>query len=363
MVISSTLYLCGCENTPVSPPEIAEGIEAGSVVKVDPERASHLAIPERKNFGKVFSNFDDWEGMDATEEALLAMTDEEKRQLKTVGLRYKFTDKSMEAIQGLENIENLSLGNNPKMTEKGMLLIGTLSGLKSLVYFDFHRKEMQPGERASILTGQVFHEITTLNKIERFYIYGYYLTDESFQHLSTDSNLKSLVIFGNSPLTQKSLKGISKLKNLESLTFHNHNWNGEGLNYLVNNSSLKSLNLLQDDLDDDGLKHLKNLRQLSNLVLKETKITDQGLKLISHLSNLTSLHLDDTGITDAGMAVVSKLTNLEFLYLDDTAITRESLVHIKKLPKLKSLFTSGTVDNMIFKEYMKRRKESLETSE
>ncbi len=310
-----------------------EGIESDSKPQTQmPSRKALIATSEIDFLEKicpiVFSNFNEWEGMEATEAKLLAMSEECRNQLTEVGLRQSFSDKSMEALAGADRIQNLSLADNTRISEQGLLKMGTLESLKGFTYIAPRHNPPRDAWTQPSLTKNVFDQLARLEHLEGFFISSDLLEDNLFVPLKDFPSLKKIVIHGQSSLTEETLRHIAQVEQLQELSFRAKDWNGSGLRYLVK------------------LPHMRKL------VLDGYAINDQSLAEISQLQQLHQLDLGETQITDAGMSAVGRLENLRVLHLDNTGVTIQSLPIIKQLKHLERLATDRTVDDVLFHSYM-----------
>ena len=80
-----------------------------------------------------------------------------------------------------------------------------------------------------------------------------------------------------------------------------------------------------------SLRAISNLDKLETLSLSRTNVTDAGLVHLKGLTELTYLGLNRTQITDAGLVHLKELTSLETLSLYNTQVTDAGLVHLKGL--------------------------------
>jgi hypothetical protein len=93
---------------------------------------------------------------------------------------------------------------------------------------------------------------------------------------------------------------------------------------------------------DADIAYLSRLRNLEYLSFSRTAITDRGLANLSGLTNLKYLSLSESAVTDAGMAHLSELASLRSLYLFNTEVTDGGLPHLRRLSSLRHLGLNGT---------------------
>jgi Leucine-rich repeat (LRR) protein len=189
------------------------------------------------------------------------------------------------------------------------------------------------------------------------------VTDAGLGHLRGQSRLKALDLSGTS-ITGAGLKHLRGMRQLESLNLIALEVKDADLQNLGKLTALEHLCVSGAQISDTGLAHLRELTRLrdltlattkvtsllpiahltglENLVVVETPINDSGLAPIANFTKLTSLNLHGTEITDATMTHIARLTGLTHLELDDTPITDAGIVKIAGLTKLKSLGLSNT---------------------
>lgn len=327
-LVCYSVMICGCS-------EVSEGGSGATErLSANNEVAANFNIDSLDNdCPNVFSNFHEWEGTEATEAKLLTMSAECRNQLTEVGLRQSFSDKSMEALAGADRLQNLSLADNNRISEQGLLKMGTLESLRGFTYIAPRHNPPHDVWTQPSLTRKVFDQLVRLELLEGFFISSDLLEDNLFEPLKDCPSLKKIVIHGRSSLTEETLLHIAEVEQLEELSFRAKDWNGSGLRYLAK------------------LPHLRKL------VLDGNAIDDQSLAEISQLLQLHQLDLGETQITDAGMPAVGRLNDLRVLHLDNTGVTIQSLPIIKQLKHLDRLATDRTVDDALFQSYMRTKTE------
>jgi len=103
-------------------------------------------------------------------------------------------------------------------------------------------------------------------------------------------------------------------------------------------SKLKALKFWQ--ITDKGLRHLRGLTDLESLALNNTQITDKGLRHLRGLTNLEKLGLINTQITDKGLRHLIGMRNLKHVWLDDTHFkSHEGVLALEKALPFCRLYT------------------------
>lgn len=167
-------------------------------------------------------------------------------------------------------------------------------------------------------------------------------SDEDCVNLQQLPNLKTLILCGNTILTDKGLASLNNFPNLAKLDL---SWcrriTDNGLASLNNFPNLAELNLSScKQITDAGLLCIKDLKNLTHLNLKRCiEITDAGLLCIRDLKNLTHLNLKGCfAITDDSLLSIKDLKNLIHLNLRwCSEITDAGLLHLKDMDHLTHL--------------------------
>jgi hypothetical protein len=158
------------------------------------------------------------------------------------------------------------------------------------------------------------------------------LTDADMVHLEKFINLTHLELNVNTKITDDSLRYLSGLKKLESLSlFFCPGLNGSGLAFLADLDRLVNLNIGNNrNLTDDSLKHLQELNSLEILLASPLNgITDEGVKILAELKSLRRLRLSGEQLTDEGIQQLAALTNLEVLTLGGKQLTDDGIQRLK----------------------------------
>jgi Leucine Rich Repeat (LRR) protein len=141
-------------------------------------------------------------------------------------------------------------------------------------------------------------------------------------------------------LTEKGIKSLSRLKNLECLNLEGCEITDSWLRHLGGLSKLEDLNLSGcEEITGGGLAHLKTLSNLISLDLSSCDgITDEGLPHLSGFEHLTHLNLAGCPITgDSFASLAPVLENLTNLNLSWTPITDDGLASLT--PFLKNVIS------------------------
>jgi len=158
----------------------------------------------------------------------------------------------------------------------------------------------------------------------------------------------------NTPITDKGLRHLQGLSQIESLTLGNDDTRffpsltvaispitDAGLVHLQGLTQLMDLHLSGLPISDSGLDALKDLPRLGGLYLNRTKVKGQGLGRLKSLPTLALIYLDDSEITDEGLSCLAGASNLQLLSVSRVRLTGKGLQALKGLPRLNELEVTG----------------------
>jgi predicted Zn finger-like uncharacterized protein len=132
------------------------------------------------------------------------------------------------------------------------------------------------------------------------------LKDDDLVPLTRIATLKQIDLQYPETITDKGVKHLLRLPNLESLTIRKSLLTDEALADIKKLAKLTSLNVGDNRITDKGLVHIKEMRQLRVLELSGTEVTDAGLEHLKGLKHLVSLRLSGTKVSDKGVAELKK---------------------------------------------------------
>ena len=147
-------------------------------------------------------------------------------------------------------------------------------------------------------------------------------------------HLRSLSIGG---MTDKGLKALAGLQQLQSLFLNDTDVTDAGLKELAGLTQLRFLDLGGTEVTGAGLKALAGLKELRILILIKAKVTEAGLKAMGGLKTLQTLNLGGTEVMDAWLKGLVLHKELRTLDLTNTPITDAGLKELAGLKQLQSL--------------------------
>ena len=163
--------------------------------------------------------------------------------------------------------------------------------------------------------------------------------DEMIGHLTGLERLRSLAIT-NSGLTDAGVETLVKaFPDLIELDLSsNTNLTGTSLKLITGLEKLETLTLLQNRFNDLNTRRLSKMPQLRTIDLRgNMEAGDMTLEVVGKLPHLTALKHRSTAVTDIGMHDLAASKTLESLLIQDFGITNESGQHLAKLSSLSSL--------------------------
>ncbi len=154
-------------------------------------------------------------------------------------------------------------------------------------------------------------------------------------------------------LTEKDLRRLAKLREVERIDFGWCKVSPEGLRHLSGLKHLRSLNLRGSGIGDAGAMYLAKCTSLRDLDIGQVitvvpsdyttrpAITDRGVKYLSRITTLERLSLYGTRVSDEGLAILRDLGSLHELDISASQVSGKGLKHLEKLPHLAALNVSN----------------------
>jgi serine/threonine protein kinase/Leucine-rich repeat (LRR) protein len=190
------------------------------------------------------------------------------RELRLTGLA--LSDRTFEYLAAHPALEVLDLGQNTRITGRGLSHLLAAKGLRQLLMANTQIDE------------RYLPAIEGLEKLEAL-------------DLSAAPNL-----------TDKAMDSIVKLKGLTMLGLRGAKITDAAAEKLATLSQLEKLDLEATRLSDTGVGNLKGLARLRHLSLANTQITDGAVPALSEMQQLTSLNLSRTKLTQTAIEALQK---------------------------------------------------------
>jgi uncharacterized membrane protein YciS (DUF1049 family) len=131
------------------------------------------------------------------------------------------------------------------------------------------------------------------------------LTNAVANHLAKLPNLEKAWLSGPW-ITDETIAALSVLEKLDGLGLDDSNISDAGLEQLGKLSELETLLLIGSPVSDEGLHHLTSLHKLHDLRLDQTQISDAGLAVLGEMPNLSVISIGKTKVTQAGREELQK---------------------------------------------------------
>ena len=166
------------------------------------------------------------------------------------------------------------------------------------------------------------------------------VTDEATDPLGELTQLKFLSLkktgFERDRISDKGLKNLQRLDNLELLNLYGNRLTNVGLEYLQAFQKLHTLNLSLLAISDAGLEYLKPLRGLERLDLTFSEgfsgpiLSDDMVDSLLPLSSLTTLDLTGAKLSDEGLKKLQRLKSLKTLRIVRTKTSDSGIREFQK---------------------------------
>ena len=113
---------------------------------------------------------------------------------------------------------------------------------------------------------------------------------------------------------------------------------------------------------DKALRDIAGLKNLNKLYLEHTGITDDGIAQLGNLPGLEYLNLIGTKVTDAGISKIAGLKGLKSIYLWQSAVTDSGIAELRRLRP--DLHVVGGLSEEEIRDFLSAgKKDSLAKSE
>ncbi len=217
--------------------------------------------------------------------------------------------------------------DNTKVTEeltmRGSKIQGP--GLAHLIHLPLRKLALSAG----IFTNRAMKEISHMENLETLDLSGTNVNDEGLTELAKLKNLKTLYLKDEEKITNKGLANLAPMSKLETLNLSKSTWlTGVGLSAVSKLPSLTILRLDKSDIKDHDLAQINELKNLKLLALRQTQVGDKG---VEHLVNtgITQLDLENTKISDRGLDSLAKMFRLKELGLRGCSLTESAVNQLR----------------------------------
>lgn len=144
--------------------------------------------------------------------------------------------------------------------------------------------------------------------------------------------------YPDSALNANCLEMIGRMRRLQELKLTRSTVKSSWLSHITS-LPLISLGLSGTPITDKAIKHILKIRSLQSLEIGDTEITDEGLKMLSASGSIQNLSLSvGRRITNDGIKYVSKMPQLRVLELDDAvSLDGKCLAYLRESKHLQYL--------------------------
>ncbi|PQO45290.1 hypothetical protein [Blastopirellula marina] len=192
-----------------------------------------------------------------------------------------------------------------------------------VISVDWHHKRIKDEQLALL---------RELSMLEYLYVAGNrMITDEGMQVIDHLPHLRVMAIWGT-PLTDKTMVRIGKLKGLEVLDFHRTKVTEDGLKHLRSSPSIVKL-IHSLSLTDAGLDHLASIPNVEPTELSCIRVTDRGIEIICDRFKVTQLSLSNPQ-GEQWAEILNNHPTLQRLSVSDGAMTDEQFSHFLRNEQL-----------------------------
>ncbi|MFT7537241.1 MAG: F-box/leucine-rich repeat protein 14 [Hyphomicrobiaceae bacterium] len=222
-----------------------------------------------------------------------------------------------------EHLVHLDLHESKRLVDAAIIAIPNKQGLRTLNLF-----------QCLVLTDRSLEALRGLTELDSLDIGSIRaLTDEGMAHVATLTGLTHLGLCDNANITGSGVRQLASLTKLEELNlWHCEALTDDGLVACASMPAMRRLVLSScGKVGDAGLRHLLGLRSLRQLHLDGCHgVTVKGVEQLESLL-LRELTLKGcSGIDDAAVNVLAKMQSLRYLDLRDCAnVTASALMQLR----------------------------------
>lgn len=236
----------------------------------------------------------------------------------------RLPDNAFESIARLKQLQQLSIWS-ADIPDDRLRHLAKCSNLRGL--------DLTEGEIA--FTDRTLEGIGSIKNLESLDLHLLQSTPSpnGISSLARLPKLRELTIGFCDQVNANALMELGQLPRLVSLRLLETRISREGLHVVAALDQLEQLDLSGSELDEDDLAYLSESAVLRLLVLRRTNLSDRGAEHLVQCRNLEFLDLQETKISSDAVARLADLKKLRFLKLD-TDIDEATLLGLsRRLPK------------------------------
>lgn len=241
-----------------------------------------------------------------------------------------FTDKGLDALEGLDGIFGISFfWHSTQFTGKGLQSLATLPNLGLLGC---------EGERC---TDEAMQYIAAIPNLRMLQAQGTVASDDGFEALSKSKTLEFIWGRDTPNFYGRGFRALSTMPSLRGIALSCKNVDDDSLATLPQFPRLTQL--MPMDVTDEGFKHVGRVEQLENLWCMYCRdTTDVATAYLSGLKKLKTYYAGFSQITDKSLEILGGIESLEEVELVKTNnVTDAGLPYLAKLPRLRKVKFGG----------------------
>lgn len=234
--------------------------------------------------------------------------------IKTADLRQTgIRNTELQMLSGLPELEKVDISEG-EITSEGLV---SLTGLKRLKWLRLwstcvtsiaplagwtHLEHLEIYPHYDITMGdEGFAGLETLTGLKELFVREYTLSDVTVLRLAPLKRLRQLDLSIGDLNSEDCLSVLSELTELESLYFRcNTKLSERVLDYLSGLKQLQSLSLHIDQGDGDGFQHLAGLEDLEFLEVGGNAFNNRAIQYLAPLKNLKTINAQGSAVTKSG---------------------------------------------------------------
>ncbi|CAN5914340.1 hypothetical protein BH11VER1_BH11VER1_25920 [soil metagenome] len=255
-----------------------------------------------------------------------------------LGALTKLQTISLNRCQNVHGTTLAAWGNTASLRDLGLGACPLSADVLSVIGRFTHLTRLWLDDLAA-LNDETLSTLAPLTKLSSLSLIRTRITGTSFAELRGCTELQSLIINGETPITAEGLAVIaSTFPKLEDLRLGGGARLSAGdFRSLAGLKALKYLEAPVPILNDADLAEIAKIASLGNLSIPDTAITAKGIAALKPLKLLTSLNVSNCkNIDDTAIPALKDLKWLKEIYINKAAITEEGAATLmKSLPGCK----------------------------
>ena len=210
-----------------------------------------------------------------------------------------FNDAEFAPLAQLKKAEWIVLSGSPTLTDAAA---DTLAKMPSL-------RKIEVGH-VGHFTDKGLEKLKGLPNLEMLQLGSSGVTDAGMAHLAEIPTLRELVLGDPSPITAKGIESLAELPNLRKLALQTPSLTDDVMPHVARMKALEELDLVSSGFTDAALPPLLELPHLKRLRIgefyRQPKLTDAGLKTLAGLKGVDEIIISPLckGVTDSGVAAL-----------------------------------------------------------